>query len=297
MSAKIIDGKAIAEQVLQETQASVTQFREEHGYAPGLAFVRVGEDPASVVYVGSKAKMSERLGIQSQTYILPASSTENEVIDLVHTLNQQENIHGILVQSPLPSPINADRVFSAILPVKDVDGFHPMNMGKLAVGDATAFVACTPAGVHQLLIRSGIPIPGKHVVVLGRSRIVGKPMALLLMEKGKHADATVTVCHSRTKDLASVTRQADILIAALGQHHFVRAEMVKDGAVVIDVGITRIPDPSKKSGYRIEGDVDFEAVSQKAGWITPVPGGVGPMTIAMLMANTLKAARLQSEAE
>ncbi len=294
MSAKLIDGKEISEQVLRETQAAVIEFRETYGYAPGVAFVRVGEDPASVVYVGSKAKMSERLGIQSQTYVLPASTSEKEVLELVRTLNQQKNIHGILVQSPLPSQIQADCIFESIDPAKDVDGFHPMNMGKLAVGDPTAFVACTPAGVHQLLIRSGIEIPGKHVVVLGRSRIVGKPMSLILMEKGKHADATVTVCHSRTRDLPAVTRQADILIAALGQHRFVRADMVQEGAVVIDVGISRILDATKKSGYRLEGDVDFGPVSEKASWITPVPGGVGPMTIAMLMANTLKAARLQA---
>ncbi len=291
MSARLIDGKAISEQVLQETQDGVTQFRAKHGCAPGLAFVRVGEDPASVVYVGAKAKMCERLGIQSQTFVLPAITSESQVLELVRSLNGQKSIHGILVQAPLPDGMSQDRVFEAIDPAKDVDGFHPMNVGKLAVGDPGGFIACTPAGVHQLLIRSGIEIAGKHVVVLGRSRIVGKPMALILMEKGKYADATVTVCHSRSRDLPSLTRQADILIAALGRNRFVKADMVRDGAVVMDVGITRVPDSSKKSGFRLEGDVDFGSVSEKASWITPVPGGVGPMTIAMLMANTLKAAQ------
>jgi methylenetetrahydrofolate dehydrogenase (NADP+)/methenyltetrahydrofolate cyclohydrolase len=294
MSARIIDGKAIAEQVLSETQTGVDDFKKKHGRAPSLAFVRVGEDPASVVYVGSKAKMSERLGIQSHTYVLPPDSSEAKVLDLVKSLNDQSDVHGILVQSPLPSPIRSDLVFEAIDPRKDVDGFHPVNMGKLSVGDPNGFVACTPAGVHQLLIRSNIEVPGKNVVILGRSRIVGKPMSLLLMEKGKFADATVTICHSKTKNIPDYTRNADIIIAALGKNRFLTADMVREGAVVIDVGISRIPDASKKSGYRVEGDVDFATVSQKASWITPVPGGVGPMTIAMLMANTLKAAQLQS---
>ena len=294
MSAKILDGKAIAEQVLIETQEGVAEFRKANGVAPGLAFVRVGEDPASVVYVGAKAKMCERLGIQSQTFVLPATTSEKQVLELIVSLNQQKAVHGILVQAPLPSGISEERVFETIDPAKDVDGFHPMNLGKLAIGDQRSFVACTPAGVHQILIRSGIAISGKHVVVIGRSRIVGRPMALILMNKGKHADATVTVCHSRTPDIPSITRQADILIAAMGRNRFVKADMVREGAVVVDVGITRITDPSKKSGYRLEGDVDYGPVAQKAGWITPVPGGVGPMTIAMLMANTLKAAKSQN---
>jgi methylenetetrahydrofolate dehydrogenase (NADP+) / methenyltetrahydrofolate cyclohydrolase len=294
MSAKLIDGKQIAEQVLQETQKGVLDFKKSHGFSPGLAFVRVGEDPASVVYVDAKAKMCERLGIQSQTFVLPPTASEKQVLELVNTLNDQKTVHGILVQAPLPSGINQDKVFESIKPSKDVDGFHPLNLGKLAVGDPTGFIACTPAGVHQLLIRSGIETPGKHVVILGRSRIVGKPMSLILMEKGKNADCTVSICHSKTRDINSITQKADIIIAALGQNRFLKAEMVKDGAVVIDVGITRIQDASKKSGFRLEGDVDFANVSQKAGWITPVPGGVGPMTIAMLMANTLKAAKLQA---
>ncbi|MBI4024950.1 MAG: bifunctional methylenetetrahydrofolate dehydrogenase/methenyltetrahydrofolate cyclohydrolase FolD [Verrucomicrobia bacterium] len=294
MSAKIIDGKAISEQVLAETQTGVAEFRKTHGTTPGLAFVRVGEDPASVVYVGAKARMCERLGIQSQTFILPETSSESQVLELVQTLNKQATVHGILVQAPLPGGLSQDRVFETIDPRKDVDGFHPLNVGKLAVGDRTGFVACTPAGIHQLLIRSGIEIAGRHVVVLGRSRIVGKPMCLILMEKGKLADATVTVCHSRSLNLVAMTHQADIVIAAMGVNNFVKANMVRDGAVVVDVGITRVPDPSAKNGYRLQGDVDYAEVSKKAAWITPVPGGVGPMTIAMLMANTLKAAQLQA---
>jgi methylenetetrahydrofolate dehydrogenase (NADP+)/methenyltetrahydrofolate cyclohydrolase len=293
MSAKLIDGKIISEQILTETQTGVAEYKQKYGSVPSLAFVRVGEDPASVVYVGAKAKMCERLGIQSQTFILPETTPESKVLDLVKSLNDQKNVHGILVQAPLPNGISSDLVFETIDPRKDVDGFHPTNMGKLAVGDSTGFVACTPAGVHQLLIRSKIEVPGKHVVVLGRSRIVGKPMSLLLMEKGKYADATVTICHSKTKNIPEMTRQADIIIAALGKNRFLTADMIREGAVIIDVGISRIPDSSKKSGYRLEGDVDFATVSQKASWITPVPGGVGPMTIAMLMANTLKAAQLQ----
>jgi len=295
MSAKILDGRAISEQVLAETQARVAAFKKSHGTAPGLAFIRVGEDPSSVVYVGAKAKMCERLGIQSQTFLLPAAASEKQVLELVESLNRQKLVHGILVQAPMPSGISEERVFGSIHPHKDVDGFHPLNLGKLGVGDPEGFVACTPAGVHQLLIRNRIPISGKHVVIIGRSRIVGKPLALILSNKGPHADATVTICHSRTPDLPSITRQADILIAALGRNHFVNADMVREGAVVVDVGITRVPDPSKKNGHRLEGDVDYEPVAQKAGWITPVPGGVGPMTIAMLMANTLKAAQLQVE--
>ncbi len=294
MSARLLDGKLISEQVLEETRRGVAEFTAKHGFAPGLAFVRVGEDPASVVYVGAKAKMCERLGIQGQTYVLPASAVEAQVLDLVASLNAQPRVHGILVQSPMPAGIREDVVFEAILPGKDVDGFHPLNLGKLAVGDPTAFVACTPAGVHQILLRGGIPLAGRRVVILGRSRIVGKPLALLLSGKGKGADATVTLAHSRTQDLPSVTREAEILIAAMGKNRFVTADMVREGAVVVDVGITRVPDPAKKSGARIEGDVDFTPVSQKASWITPVPGGVGPMTIAMLMANTLKAAKLQT---
>jgi methylenetetrahydrofolate dehydrogenase (NADP+)/methenyltetrahydrofolate cyclohydrolase len=294
MSAKIIDGKAIAEQVLNETKKGVAEFRAKYGVQPGVAFVRVGEDPASVVYVGAKAKKSAEMGIKSDTFVLPAGTSEQQVIELVKSLNAQKNVHGILVQSPMPDPIREEVVFENIDPAKDIDGFHPYNVGKLAIGDETGFVACTPAGVHQLLVRSGVKVSGSLVAVIGRSRIVGKPMALILSNKGPQADATVTICHSRTPNLAKVTSQADIVIAAIGRNRFVKAEMVREGAVVIDVGISRIPDPSKKSGYRIEGDVDYEPVAKKAGWITPVPGGVGPMTIAMLMANTLKAAQQQA---
>ncbi len=292
MSAKLIDGKTISEQVLAETQEGVDAFRRKRGFVPGLSFVRVGEDPASVVYVGAKAKMCERMGIQSQTFVLPATATEIQVLELIHSLNIQTYIHGILVQSPMSENIREDVIFEAIDPRKDVDGFHPLNLGKLVVGDPTGFVACTPAGVHQLLIRSGIPVAGKRVAILGRSRIVGKPLSLILSAKGPQADATVTVCHSRTPDLATVTTQADILIAAIGRNRFVKADMVREGAVVVDVGISRVADITKKAGHHLEGDVDFAEVSKKAGWITPVPGGVGPMTIAMLMANTLKAAEM-----
>lgn len=293
MAAKIIDGKIISEQILRETQVGIATFKSEYGFPPGLAFVRVGEDPASIVYVEAKGKMCERLGIHSQTFVLPHTTTQDQLLELIRTLNHESLIHGILVQAPLPDHLSEEVVFEAIDPRKDVDGFHPFNLGKLAVGDPTGFVACTPAGVHQLLIRSGIEISGKNAVVLGRSRIVGTPMALILMKKGKDADATVTICHSKTRDLAAITRQADIIVAALGRNRFLKADMVREGAVVIDVGITRIADASKKSGFRLEGDVDYAAVSQKASWITPVPGGVGPMTIAMLMANTLKSAGLQ----
>lgn len=291
MSARILDGKAISEQVLAEIQKGAAEFRAAHGSPPCLAFIRVGEDPASVVYVGAKEKMCARLGIQSQTLILPSTSSEAQVLELVRSLNQQKHVHGILVQAPLPSQIHEDRVFEAIDPRKDVDGFHPLNIGKLAIGDPSGFAACTPAGVHQILLRSGVQISGKRVAILGRSRIVGKPLALILSNKAKDADATVILCHSRTPNLTSLTIQADIVIAAMGRNRSVKAHMIREGAVVVDVGIVRVPDPSKKSGYRLEGDVDYEPVAQKAAWITPVPGGVGPMTIAMLMSNTLKAAK------
>jgi len=293
MSARILDGKAVSEQVLSEVQKGIIEFRAACAVTPSLAFIRVGENPASVVYVGAKEKICTRLGIQSQTLILPSDASENHVLDLVKSLNQQETVHGILVQLPLPSQICEGRVFEAIDPQKDVDGFHPLNLGKLVVGNSSGFVPCTPAGIHQLLIRSGISIPGKRVVILGRSRIVGKPMALILSKKGAEADATVILCHSQTAHLAELTRQADILIAAMGCHGFVKEDMVREGVVIVDVGITRIPDASKKSGYRLVGDVDDKAILPKASWMTPVPGGVGPMTIAMLMANTLKAAQLQ----
>ncbi|XHR27842.1 MAG: bifunctional methylenetetrahydrofolate dehydrogenase/methenyltetrahydrofolate cyclohydrolase FolD [Chthoniobacteraceae bacterium] len=287
---QLIDGKQIASQVHAETRAAVEALKAK-GVTPGLAVVLVGEDPASRSYVRSKEKMSSELGLHSVKHELPAETTQEELIALVLKLNADPAIHGILVQSPPPKHIDEAAVIQAIDPRKDVDGFHPVNVAKLALDDPSGFVPCTPLGCQRLLLASGIDPAGKHAVVLGRSMIVGKPMALLLMAKGKGGDATVTVVHSRSRDLASLTRQADILIAAIGRPGFVKAEHVREGAVVIDVGINRVDDPSAKRGYRLVGDVAFDEVAPKCSAITPVPGGVGPMTIAMLMANTVKACR------
>jgi methylenetetrahydrofolate dehydrogenase (NADP+)/methenyltetrahydrofolate cyclohydrolase len=253
--------------------------------------VLVGSDPASMAYVRSKDKTSKDLGLHSVKHELPASTTQEELIALVHALNADPAIHGILVQSPPPAHIDEAAVVNAIDPRKDVDGFHPINVAKLALGDSSGFVPCTPLGCQRLLLASGVDPAGLHAVVLGRSMIVGKPMAMLLMAKGKGGDATVTVVHSRSKNMAEITRSADILIAAIGRPNFVKAEHVRDGAVVIDVGINRVDDATVEKGYRIVGDVDFAEVAPKCSKITPVPGGVGPMTIAMLMANTIKACR------
>ena len=261
------------------------------GITPGLAVVLVGHDPASQVYVGSKVRRCPELGMASFKHELAASTTQAELLDLVARLNADDSVDGILVQSPPPAHIDEAEVVRAIDPAKDVDGFHPVNVAQLALEDPTGFVPCTPLGVQQLLLAAGVETAGAHAVVLGRSMIVGKPMALLLMSNGRGGDATVTVAHSRTRDLRRVTRSADILIAAIGRPEFVTADMVKEGAVVIDVGINRLPAPGTKSGTRLVGDVDFAAVAPRCRAITPVPGGVGPMTIAMLMANTLKAAR------
>jgi methylenetetrahydrofolate dehydrogenase (NADP+)/methenyltetrahydrofolate cyclohydrolase len=287
---KLIDGKAIAEKVHAETAAAVTEIKAK-GITPGLAVVLVGEDPASRAYVRSKDRMCHKLGIHSVKHELPVETTQQELIRLVNSLNEDPSIHGILVQSPPPPHIDERAVIDAIAPTKDVDGFHPVNVAKLVLGDATAFIPCTPLGCQRLLIESGIETSGAHVVVLGRSMIVGKSVALLLMQKGHGADATVTVAHSRTKNLPEVTRSADILIAAIGRAEMVTSEFVHDGAVVIDVGINRKDDPSTERGYRLVGDVAFNEVASKAAAITPVPGGVGPMTIAMLMANTITACR------
>jgi methylenetetrahydrofolate dehydrogenase (NADP+)/methenyltetrahydrofolate cyclohydrolase len=284
MSATLIDGKAIAEQIHQETAATVQRLKAEHGLTPGLAVILVGDNPASAAYVGMKDKMCARLGLHSERINLPATTSQGELLAIINDLNFKRDIHGILVQAPLPPQISEDAVFAAVDPTKDVDGFHPLNVGKLALGDPTGFVPCTPAGVHQLLIRSGVPIEGAHVVVVGRSRIVGRPLSLLLSAKAKNANATVTVCHSRSQNLAAICRSADILIAAIGVARFVKADMVRDGAVVIDVGINRVDG-------RLVGDVDFDAVKEKARLITPVPGGVGPMTIALLMHNTVRSAQ------
>ncbi len=290
----IIDGKAIAQKTNDKSRAAVFDLKAR-GITPGLAVVLVGLDPASQSYVRAKDKMCKELGMFSMKYELPATATQEELIALVRTLNADPAIHGILVQSPPPKHIDERAVVEAIDPRKDVDGFHPINVAKVVLGDADAFVPCTPLGCQRLLIESGIETAGANVVVLGRSMIVGKPMALLLMNKGRGGDATVTVAHSRTKNLAEVCRRADILIAAIGQPEFVKADMVGVGAVVIDVGINRVEDPTSAKGYKIVGDVAFAEVAPKCRAITPVPGGVGPMTIAMLMANTIASARRSAQ--
>jgi methylenetetrahydrofolate dehydrogenase (NADP+) / methenyltetrahydrofolate cyclohydrolase len=286
--ANVIDGRAIAEEIHQETMQRVAKLKAR-GVQPCLIFIRVGEDPASRVYVGMKEKTSVRLGIATQTRVLPEATREDELLKLIAQINGDRSVHGILVQAPLPKHISETRVYGAVAPEKDVDGFHPVNAGKLMLGDPSGFRPCTPAGVHELLIRSGVAIEGAEAVILGRGNIVGKPMAAILLQKAKHAGATVTLCHSQTRDIATHCRRADILIAALGSAHFVKAGMVKAGAAVIDVGVNRVPDPAAKGGARLVGDVDFDAVQPVAGKITPNPGGVGPMTIALLFQNTVRA--------
>ena len=285
----LIDGRAIASQIHEETGQRVAALKA-HGVQPGLVFVRVGEDPASRVYVGMKEKMSAKLGIWSETRVLPETTTERALLQLIAHLNADARVHGILVQAPLPDHIRQEVVYAAVSPRKDVDGFHPENVGKLMLGDATGFRPCTPAGVQELLIRSGIPTEGAEAVILGRGEIVGKPMAAMLCQKAKHANSTVTICHSRTRHIAEHCLRADILIAAMGVPEFVKAPMVKPGAVVIDVGVNRVADPAGKDGTRLVGDVAFAEVQPIAGRITPNPGGVGPMTIALLMQNTVLAA-------
>ena len=288
-TAKLIDGKAVADAIRRELLEEV-QALGKRGTTPGIAVVLVGENPASQVYVKMKKRACAELGIASFSHDLPVNCTEKRLLNLIAKLNADPKVHGILVQLPLPKQIDEQRVLNAIDPAKDVDGFHPTNVGKLLNGEK-AFLPCTPAGCQELLVRSGNSPEGKHVVIVGRSNIVGKPMAAILMQKAPGANATVTVCHSRTKKLASVTKQADILIAAIGVPEFVKANMVKDGVVVIDVGVNRVDDPKDKRGYRLVGDVDFKGVAKKAKAITPVPGGVGPMTIAMLMKNTVESAK------
>jgi len=285
----LIDGRPIAGQIQLEVAQRVADLKSR-GVQPGLAFVRVGEDPASKVYVGMKEKMCGQLGLFSETEVLAQSTTENELLTLLGRLNADTRIHGILVQAPLPRHIRETVVYSTVSPQKDVDGFHPVNVGKLMLGDASGFLPCTPAGIHELLIRSGIKIEGAEAVILGRGNIVGKPMAAILCQKAPHANATVTICHRETGDIKGHCRRADILIAAMGVPRFVTADMVKPGAAVIDVGVNRVSDPSARGGSRLVGDVDFDAVRLVAGRITPNPGGVGPMTIAMLMRNTVRAA-------
>lgn len=290
-AANLIDGRTLAGQIHDETAGRIAALKAR-GIQPGLVFVRVGEDPASRVYVGMKERTSQRLGLLSETHVLPESTTQAELLRLVDRLNQDPRVHGILVQAPLPGHIRASDIYAAVAPHKDVDGFHPLNVGKLLLGDPGGFMPCTPAGIQQMLIRSGVRTDGAEVVILGRGDIVGKPMAAILCQKGPHANATVTICHSRTRDIAGHCRRADILIAAMGSPEFVKADMVKPGAVVIDVGVNRIADPSAKDGSRLVGDVDFARVQPVAGRITPNPGGVGPMTIALLMQNTVRAAEL-----
>ena len=288
MSARLLDGTALAKTIRAEVAAEVARLAPS-GRRPGLAAVLVGEDPASAVYVRSKGKACEEAGMHSVTLRLSAETTEEELLATVDRLNRDPLIHGILVQLPLPKHINSEKVLRRIEPTKDVDGFHPMNVGKLVVGDPTAFKPATPYGVQQMLIRSGIETKGAHAVIVGRSNIVGRPMANLLIQDGPGGNATVTICHSRTRDLPAVTRGADILIAAIGKPEFITADMVRPGATVIDVGINRVDDASQVKGYKLVGDVAYAAVAEVAGAITPVPGGVGPMTIAMLLQNTLQA--------
>ncbi len=290
MTARLLDGTALANVIRADLKTDVEALLAR-GVKPGLAVVIVGEDPASQVYVASKGKACIEAGMHSETIRLPAATTEAELLAVVDRLNADPAIHGFLVQLPLPKHLNADRVLLRISPAKDVDGFHPMNVGRLSVGDRQAFRPATPYGVQQMLIRSGIETKGAHAVIIGRSNIVSKPMASLLVQDGPGGNATVTICHSRSRDLPGLARMADLLIVAIGKPEFVTAEMVKPGAVVIDVGINRVADPTSAKGYRIVGDVAFEPVAQVASWITPVPGGVGKMTIAMLLLNAVQAAK------
>lgn len=295
MSAQILDGKQISAAIRAELAQQIAEFVQRTGVTPGLATVLVGENPASVSYVTAKGKTCQELGMRSFQHTLPATVSENELLELVDRLNRDPQVHGILVQLPLPEHIRESRILYAIDPNKDVDGFHPVNVGRLLIGEEI-FPPCTPAGIQELILRSGTSTEGAEVVVVGRSNIVGKPVAVMLMQKKPGANATVTVCHTRTRNLAEHTRRADILIVAAGAPKAVTADMVKPGALVIDVGVNRIG-TTETGKPKLVGDVDFERVRQVAGKITPVPGGVGPMTITMLMRNTLRAAQLQVEAQ
>ncbi|TET68807.1 MAG: bifunctional 5,10-methylene-tetrahydrofolate dehydrogenase/5,10-methylene-tetrahydrofolate cyclohydrolase [Dehalococcoidia bacterium] len=298
MTAKIISGTEVAKEIRVELKERVSKLKER-GVTPGLVMIRVGEDPASVSYVSGKEKAAEEIGVWSQTIVLPEVASEAELLSKVEEMNKAEHVDGILVQLPLPKHINADKVLNLIDPAKDVDGFHPVNVGKMLIGDPY-FMPCTPHGAVELMIRSGNPPEGKHVVICGRSNIVGKPLMAMLVQKNKRANATVTVVHTGTKNMAEITRQADILVAAMGSPEVIKADMVKEGAVVIDVGVNRVGwKPSKKDPSKqvadLRGDVEFETVKEKASAITPVPGGVGPMTITMLMVNTVVAAERRAE--
>ncbi|MSQ11588.1 MAG: bifunctional methylenetetrahydrofolate dehydrogenase/methenyltetrahydrofolate cyclohydrolase FolD [Dehalococcoidia bacterium] len=290
MPAKILDGVKVAQEIRTEVAQDVRELQQTTGVTPGLGVVLVGDNPASATYVRTKSKACQEVGAVSETFTLPKTATEQEVLALVARLNHDPRFHGILVQLPLPSQISERKVTVVIDPTKDVDGLHPLNMGLLLEG-SPRFIPCTPAGIQQLLLRHGYDLAGKHVVVCGRSNIVGKPVSVLLLQKQRGANATVTVCHTATRDLASITRQADILIVAAGRPNAITGDMVKRGVVVVDVGVNRVSDPAAPRGYRIVGDVDFAGVEPLAEAISPVPGGVGPMTVAMLLANTLKAAK------
>jgi methylenetetrahydrofolate dehydrogenase (NADP+) / methenyltetrahydrofolate cyclohydrolase len=291
LPAELIDGRAIAKKIRADVAERVKKLAAR-GVKPGLAVVLVGDDPASAVYVGAKGKATEEAGMYSQTIRLPADTAQSELLARVDALNADPKIHGILVQMPLPKQIDPDTVIRRIQPTKDVDGFHPINVGKMLVGERDGFIPCTPAGIQVMLRESGVKTPGKNCVIIGRSNIVGKPMAALMVQDNSDANCTVTVCHRHTTDLAGHTREADILIVAAGRAGIVTGDMVKPGAVVIDVGTNRVNDSASKTGTRLQGDVDFESVRKVASKITPVPGGVGPMTIAMLMANTVRAAEM-----
>jgi methylenetetrahydrofolate dehydrogenase (NADP+) / methenyltetrahydrofolate cyclohydrolase len=293
--ARLMDGAMLAQKVRGEVAADVAALRQR-GIVPGLTVVLVGDDPASAVYVGGKEKASREAGMAGETIRLPSTTSEAELLALIERLNRDDTVHGILVQMPLPKSIDPDTVINHIRPEKDVDGFHPVNVGKLLIGHTDGFVPCTPAGIQRLLGEYAVRTAGAECVIIGRSTIVGKPMAALMVQSGPVGDATVTVCHSRTRDLAEHTRRADILIAAAGRARLVTADMVKPGAVVIDVGMNRIEDPTTKSGTRLFGDVDFDGVRHVASLITPVPRGVGPMTIAMLLRNTVTAAQRRARA-
>lgn len=282
----LINGNEIAKIIIEELKTRVEGFTDGK---PCVTFIRVGEDPASVSYVRKKEKTAHSIGIESRLKVFPRDITQNDLLDQITELNEANDVHGILVQAPLPDHIDDKTVFNHVSPSKDVDGFNATNLGKLCQEEEGAFISCTPAGIIELIKRKNIPTEGKHVVILGRSLIVGKPAGMLFLRKGFPGNATVTFCHSRTPDLENHTRNADILVAAIGKPHFVREDMVQNGAVIIDVGINRIPDSTKKSGFRLVGDVDFEKVAPKSKYITPVPGGVGPMTVAMLMNNTVEA--------
>ena len=289
--AKILDGRSLAQEIRSEVAANVVEIQQKHGVTPGLAAVLVGDDPASAIYVRNKRRACAEVGMFSDSFTLPWDTDQGEVLALIDQLNSDDRFHGILVQLPLPPQIDTQKIIESTNPSKDVDGIHPYNVGKLVQGRPD-FIPGTPAGIQQILLRNGYDPAGQNVVVCGRSEIVGKPLAVLLMQRQSGANATVTICHTGTKNLAIHTRQADILVAATGQPNMITGTMVKDGAVVIGVGIIRVEDSTQRRGYRLVGDVDFDSVSQKAEAITPVPGGVGPMTIGMLLVNTLTAARL-----